>query len=102
MKHMNTPELIAVDCEIVCSPNVSVQPRVRVERWRTYSCDDEIFLLCELPETGRIRATTAIAHWDTTAGEVVTQSGRIYELVGPMAEDSLDFKLAMMVSGAGL
>lgn len=102
MKHMNTPKVIAVNYNITCSPDVSVQPRVRVHRWRTYPRDDEQVLVCELPDTGRIRVTTAIAYWDTTTGEIVTQSGRVYKLVGPMAENSLDFMLMMMVSGAGL
>lgn len=76
-----------------------MQRRVRVFRWRTYPCDGEQVLVCELPDTERIRVTTAIAHWDTTTSEIVTQSGRVYELVGRMAEDSIDFGLALVVQG---
>lgn len=101
MKHTNTPKKIAVVSDITLSPDVSVQPRVRVYRWRTYPYGDELILVCELPDTGRIRVTTEIAHWDTTTGEIVTQSGRVYELIGPMAEDSLDFMLMLlMVKGS--
>lgn len=81
------------------APDIEFQPRVRVHRWQTYASDDELILVCELPDTGRIRATTAIAHWDTSTGQIVTQSGRVYELMGPMAENSLDFQLALVVQG---
>lgn len=99
MKHMNTPKITVINFDIRCSPDVSVQPRVQVHRWRTYPCDDEQVLVCELPDTGRIRVTTPIAYWDTKAREIVTQSGRVYELIGPMAEDSLDFRMMLMVKG---
>lgn len=101
MQHMNTSKVIAVDCDITLSPDVSVHPRLRVYRWRIYPNGDELVLVCELPDTGRIRVTTEIAHWDTTTGEIVTQSGRVYELIGPMAEDSFDFVLTLlMVKGS--
>lgn len=77
------------------APHLLVQPRVRVHRWRVYRHGDEQILVCELPETGLIRVTSAIAHWNTSSNEIVTQSGRVYELVGVMADDSLDFRLRL-------
>ncbi|MCB8748930.1 hypothetical protein LHU53_18730 [Rhodoferax sp. U2-2l] len=100
MKNMNTLDLIAAVCHVRHAPDVNVQPRIRVLRWRTYPFDGEQVLVCELPGTSRIRVTTAIAHWDTTTREIVTQLGGVYEVVEPMAEDSLDFRLALVVEEA--
>lgn len=86
---------ISVVCTSTIAPHVLVQPRVRVHRWRVYPCVDEQILVCEIPETGLIRVTSAVAHWNTTSNEIVTQSGRVYELVGVMADDSLDFRLRL-------
>lgn len=86
---------ISVVCTSTIAPDVLVQPRVRVHRWRVYRYGDEQILVCELPDTGWIRVTTAVAFWDTSSNEIVTQSGRVYELVGVMADDSLDFRLRL-------
>lgn len=89
---------IPVVCTSTIAPHVLVQPRVRVHRWRVYEHGDEQILVCELPASGLIRVTTTIAYWDTSSNEIVTQSGRVYELVGEMAEDNLDFTLALAVA----
>lgn len=99
MHHMNIPQFLAVDCLAEDAPNVSSQPRVQVFRWRTFECGHELLLICEMPDTGRIRTTTPITFWDKSTGEVVTESGRVYQLVGPMADDSLDMQLALMRAG---
>lgn len=89
---------ISVVCTSTIAPHVLVQPRVRVHRWRVYRHGNEQILVCELPDTGLIRVTSAIAHWNTSSNEIVTHSGRVYELVGEMAEDNLDFTLALAVA----
>ena len=92
----NQPRIaIAVHCISTPAPDVNLQSRVRVHRWRVYPCVDEQILVCEIPETGLIRVTSAIEYWNTTSGQLVTQSGRVYELVGVMADDSLDFRLRL-------
>lgn len=99
MKSRNGKDHLFVDISTEPAANVELQPRVRVYRWRTFRNNGEFVLVCELPDTGRIRVTTPIAHWDTNSGQVITDSGRAYELIGSEAEKAVDFAMALVCMG---
>lgn len=92
---------VIVDCTFNAAPEVNEQPTLRVYRWRVYGDTDSGVLVCEMPETGKIRVTSPIEFWDTETGKLLTESGRVYELVGDQAENCLEFALALMRPGAG-
>jgi len=58
-------------------------------------------LVCELPDTGRIRVSSPVASINQKEGLIITESGRVYELFDSEAEETLDLELALMRSGLG-
>lgn len=84
---------------LVQADRIREQPHMHVHRWRIYECGKELHLVCEVPETGRLRMTTPVGHWDTSSGKLVTESGRVYQLNGPMAEHTTDLMLALIANG---
>ena len=99
MKSLHEKRYLFVDVHIETAPGVGNQPRLRVYRWRIYQLGGESLLVCEVPETGRIRVTTPIAHLDSASGQLVTDSGRIYELEGSQSDHAADFAATLIGMG---
>lgn len=78
---------------IWAAPDVSVQPVVRLARWRVVQVQTQD-LLVERHFVGynledrEGRVSSAIQELDTERGRGVTRSGRVYELVGPPGYDT--------------
>lgn len=102
MKSTGNKKFLFVDVHTEPAPYVDLQPQIRVYRWRTYRHKGESRQVCEIPETGRIRVTTPIAHWNPASGKLVTDSGRVYELIGSEVDHAIDFALALVEMGLGM
>ena len=90
---------IIIKCIHESAPAITDQSRVQIYKWKTYECSGEIFLVCEMPETGRIRVSTPVAFWDKSTDNLITESGRIYKLMTKEPTDRLEFTLALLESG---
>ena len=81
------------------APHIQDQPRVVTEIWRTYVIENDVYLVCVMPGTGKVRTTTPVQVSDPAKQEFVTESGRMYQCVGPMSPDMLIFRAALLLSG---
>jgi len=70
------------------APDVSAQPRMALSGWRILDLGHGQEILCGwLPNGSTLRKTSPIAWFSQSLREIVTSSGRRYELVGPPATD---------------
>jgi hypothetical protein len=81
------------------APDVKDQPLVVTDTWRTYVIDNEIHLVCVMPNTGKIRTTTPVQLCDPITQIFETKTGRIYQCLGPMAPNALSFRMTLMLNG---
>lgn len=81
------------------APDVEDQPRVVVDVWRAYVIENDVFLVCVMPGTKRVRVTTPVCVSDPLKQEFVTESGRVYQCVGPMAPNILAFRMVLFFRG---
>lgn len=68
--------------------SVDVEPRVKLSWWRAVKLPDGSIHLCG--STGFVtggRVSSAVQSFDYGAATATTQSGRVYELVGPPGVD---------------
>jgi hypothetical protein len=81
------------------APDVQDQPRVVVEIWRTYVIGNEIYLVCVMPGTTKVRVTTPVQATDPDKQEFITKSGRVYQCVGPMAPNLPLLRVTLLLNG---
>lgn len=81
------------------TPKLEDQPIVTTKYWRTYAIDGELYLVCEIPETKAMRTTSAIVKSDPEKQEFTTTSGRVYNCIGPMAENTIIMRTALFLNG---
>jgi len=65
------------------APSVAEQPAVKVRSWRVIEAASGGRHLLAILEHGPVRITSPVVGFDSTTGELKTQSGRSYELIGP-------------------
>ena len=70
------------------APHTTVQPRMSMYDWRIIEFDEQNALVGFLENGFTCRLTTQIASIELPARELRTQSGRLYELIGPPASDT--------------
>ena len=70
-----------------CAPATAAQPRLSLHQWRVVNFDGVEILAGFLENGYTCRVTTGIASIDLPGREVRTQSGRLYEMIGPSASD---------------
>jgi hypothetical protein len=81
------------------APVIEDQPKVVTDIWRTYVINNDVILVCIIPETGKVRTTTPVLSYDPAKQEFVTESGRIYQCVGPMSACTLTFRMTLFLNG---
>lgn len=74
------------------SPHVSEQPTILLLRWRIFEVEGgsrqgERHLIGYNLDDCEGRVSTAIVSFDQTKGQCITQSGRVYTLIGPPGYD---------------
>ena len=75
------------------APSIESQPRMRIFEWRIVEFVDGAVLVGLLENGFTCRMTTLIERIDYKRREVTTQSGRIYELGGMPATNSVSGKI---------
>ena len=75
---------------------IVAQPRMALYQWRVVALDDVEILVDFLENGYTCRVTTGIASINLPSREIQTQSGRLYELIGPPASDPVSL---MVIAG---
>ena len=78
------------------APAVAAQPRMALYQWRVVVLDGVEILVGFLENGYTCRVTTGIASISLPSRDVQTQSGRLYELIGPPASDPVSL---MVIAG---
>ena len=83
------------------APAIAAQPRMALYQWRVAALDGAEILVGFLENGYTCRVTTGIASMNLPSREIQTQSGRLYELIGPPASDPVSLvviagRLAML------
>lgn len=69
------------------APPVQDQSRVQLRSWRIVQMEQDLLLVGFLENGITCRLTSSIDRLDPVGREVTTQSGRLYELLGPPTQD---------------
>ena len=78
------------------APVIAAQPRMALYQWRVAALDGVEILVGFLENGYTCRLTTGIASICLPSREIRTQSGRLYELIGPPASDPVSL---MVIAG---
>lgn len=82
---------------------VSEEPEVRLSPWQIYAVKDSLHFVGQRPGWGEGRVSTPITSFDPETGRGITESGRIYQLVGPPGYDrEADYVLMRWLHAQGL
>jgi hypothetical protein len=68
------------------APSVAEQPSVKVSSWRVVKAMTGDLHLLIILDHGPLRITSSIANFNPATAEMITQSGRRYEVIGPPEE----------------
>ena len=75
------------------APAIAAQPRMALYQWRVAALDGVEILVGFLENGYTCRVTTQIASVRLPSREIQTQSGRLYELIGPPASDPVSLSV---------
>ena len=78
------------------APAIVAQPRMALYQWRVVALDGVEILVGFLENGYTCRVATGIASISLPSREIQTQSGRLYELIGPPASDPVSL---MVIAG---
>jgi hypothetical protein len=86
-------------------PNVEKQPAVNLKNWAIFQLEDgsRFFVGEEDGKVGKLRTSTPITSLDETSLTGITESGRVYRLIGsPRPNPVEDFACNVMFSVYGI